>query len=300
VANVGSFTKAANELHISQPALSRRVSLLENSLGTPLFSRFMDRVQLTEAGSALVPYANAVVTALRDGIEAVRSTNQGERGQISLAIASPLLNSRVISVFQDFQRSSPNIELSLHSGTSAEVSVLVLRGDASLGLRYRMDPNPRMHSEMIGSEEMIIVCAPTHPLAGRKSVSPARLAAETWIAVPVRSDDPDGGFVNVLKQYGLKSGRTMVIDSTMAQKRLIEAGFGIGILAYGSVQEELASGRLVALSSPKIRTNVPVMLVHRKSMHVGPVARRIWEALLRAFPDPVYPPRKSIARRSRK
>src|SRR4051812_12500434 len=90
VVHEGSFTRAAARLNISQPALSRRISLLEKSLGSPLFSRYLDGIQLTEAGAALLPHAHAATTALRDGLEAVRGTTQGESGNIDLAIASTL------------------------------------------------------------------------------------------------------------------------------------------------------------------------------------------------------------------
>jgi len=283
VARCNSFTRAASELHISQPALSRRINVLEESLGAVLFSRYMNGVQLTEAGMALFPFAVTAMTALQDGVEAVRANGQGESGNVTIAVTSSLLNPGVISILARFQQLVPKVELSIHSGTSPDVSRLVLSGEAGLGLRYHTDPDPRLHCEPVGTEKTIIGAAGIHPLAGVKAVPRAKLASETWIAVPIQPGDANGGFANVLQQHGLTSRRAMLIDSTMAQKRLIEANFGIGILAYGSVKEELAAGKLVALDVSRFNTTVPIMILHRKNMHIGEATRRLITMLSHAF-----------------
>ena len=283
VARFGSFTRASEHLNLSQPALSRRISLLENAIGSALFDRFRNGVQLTDAGRGFLPHAEAALASIQDGVETARGAAQGETGQIVLAIAGSLCSVRVIEKLGEFRRKHAGIELSILAGTSTEVSELVLRSEANLGLRYRVDTNRRLHSDPIGTERLVLVCSPTHPLAGLKSVSRTQLADETWIAFPARPSDPLESLRGIFKEHGLSGKRAMVIDNTIAQKRFIEAGFGIGLLPYGSVQEEIGRGSLHVLNIKSMRTSVPVALVHRKGTYIGKIAQSLAAMLVPVF-----------------
>src|SRR5688572_33032644 len=86
IADLGDFTQAGRQLHRSQPAISRRLSLLEDELGVPMFERIRGRARLTDAGRAFLPHAEAALAALKDGREAVHGLKTGMRGAISLAL----------------------------------------------------------------------------------------------------------------------------------------------------------------------------------------------------------------------
>src|SRR6516225_6778643 len=96
IAELGGFTRAGRRLHRSQPAISRRLLLLEQELGTPLIERIRGRTQLTEAGRAFLPHAEAVLAAVRDGREAVRGLNAGLSGAVSLALVGTLADTHVV------------------------------------------------------------------------------------------------------------------------------------------------------------------------------------------------------------
>jgi DNA-binding transcriptional LysR family regulator len=278
VARTGSFTAASAQLHLSQPALSRRIGLIEQSLGAPLFDRHPDGARLTEPGRAFLPHAEAALTTLQDGIEAAQGTTRGERGQVSLAVIGALCNAQVVGALDRFRKELPGIDLSLsfHAGTSSEVSEQVLRGEASLGLRYRLDDDPRLECEQIGEETMLICCAPRHTLAREKVVTPEQLAEQDWIAFPMQYRSADSEFWERLSWYELPVGRKLMrIDSTSAQKRLLIADFGVGLLPTGAVQEELQLGELIALNVPAMRAAVPVTLVRRKAAYVSSSVARL-------------------------
>src|SRR5439155_1585534 len=111
---------------------------------------------------------------------------------------------------------------------SQEVSVLVRRGDATLGLRYGADPHPEMLATPIYDEPMMVVCSPRHRLARHRRVAPSALGAERWVAFPPRSDafyDPyPWSLQNRLAAWGLSPAEIIPIDSLTAQKRMVEAG----------------------------------------------------------------------------
>src|SRR5262249_44527525 len=138
----GGFTKGAASLHLSQPAISRRIQLLEQELEAPLFERIATGVIPTEAGWALLPHAEALLASMRDGLEAVRALAGTERGSVTLAVVGTLASTGLTERLRAFREQHPQVDLRLRTALSAEVSSLVRRGDATLGLRYDVDPHP--------------------------------------------------------------------------------------------------------------------------------------------------------------
>lgn len=280
---MGSFTRAAAELNLSQPTLSRRVRAVERSLGTTLFDRLPSGARLTEPGRGFLPYAESALQSLRDGHEAAHGIEGGKGGRISIAFVDALGYRGLTTLLARFRAANPSIELSLHSGTSAEVSSLVLRGEATLGLRYRPDPDDSIDSQVVGEEVLEVVCSPEHRLARLKTVTRAALAGETWIGYPYQPAAPDAGLARVLLQYGLRGHRVMAIHSVPLQMELIAANFGIGMLTRGTVREALRRGALRALNVSGLRNSVPVALVQRRGAYRSGAAKRLATLLAEAF-----------------
>jgi len=283
VARLGSFTRAAAELNLSQPALSRRIRMIERALGGMLFDRLPEGARLTEAGRAFMPFAERALISLRDGDDAVRAVGNGDRGRISLAFASTFDSRGVTRAVDRFRRDNPGLELILYTGTSVEISDLVRRGDADLGLRYRADSDAALESRIIGEEVIEIICSPRHKLAKLKTVSPEQLAEETWIGYPYQRSVPDAGIKRMLLQYGLLSAHYMAVDSNELQIELTATNFGIGMLPRSTVAPALRAGRVRTLKVPAVRNVVPIALIRRKGAHQGPASKRLAAALIDAI-----------------
>ena len=142
----GGFTRAATTLHLSQPAVSRRLDLLERELGRPLFDRTRGGAQLTEAGRAFLPHAETLLASMRDGVEAVRALERSDRGTVTVALVGTLASTLLTTRLQRFRDAHRQVRLDLRTALSREVSALVRRGDAALGLRYFADPDPDLVS----------------------------------------------------------------------------------------------------------------------------------------------------------
>lgn len=282
VARIGSFTRAAAELNLSQPALSRRIRTLEQSLGTVLFDRVPEGARLTEAGRSYLPFAERAMASLQDGSDAVRGVGEGLGGRVSLAFVSTAGYVSVTRAVERFRRDNPTVELALNTGTSTEVSDLVLRGEADVGLRYRADANPNIDSRVIGAEVVEIICSPQHPLARLKTVSPRALADETWIGYPYQRNAPDAGLKRMLMQYGLLSSHFMAVHSIELQIDLIAANFGIGLLTRSTVAAAVKSGQVKALKVTGVRNAVPIAMVRRKGAHESVAARKLANLLAQA------------------
>src|SRR5262245_50114245 len=148
----GGFTRAAAALNLSQPAVSRRLQLLERELGAPLFERLSNGVLLTEAGKAFLPHAEALLASIRDGVDAVRGSADKDRGGITLALVGTLASTTLTESLRAFRERYPLVQLHLRTALSREVSALVRRGDATLGLRYGADRDPDIVSAIVHDE----------------------------------------------------------------------------------------------------------------------------------------------------
>src|SRR5262245_56140632 len=264
----GGFTRASATLHLSQPAISRRIDLLEAELGAPLFERMRTGVVLTDAGRAFLPHAEALLASQRDGIAAVQALRGTTQGTVALAVVGTLASSTLTDCLRRFRERHPDVDLRLQTALSLEVSALVRRGDATLGLRYSADPDPDLLGTTIHDEPLLLVCGAHHRLARARRVPPRALAGERWITFPGRpgtSREPyASAFTHTLAKLGLDAADILPIDSLTAQKRMVEAGFGVALLAASSVDEELRTGTLRQLRIPALRASIPVVLIHRR------------------------------------
>ena len=282
IARNGGFTRGSAALHLSQPATSRRIKLLEAELGAPLFDRLGRGVTLTEAGRAFLPHAQALLASMRDGIDAVNAVRGTGQGTVTLALVGTLASSSLTARLSRLCQEHPGLDLRLRTALSAEISALVLRGDAALGLRYGTDPDPGLVSVIIHRERLVPVCPPGHPLTAGGTDLAAALAGQRWLAFPPRPGAPDAYAValqQLLAAHGLGAAEILPIDSLTAQKRMAEAGFGLAILPESSLDEELRTGTLRAIDAPALTATIPVALIRRRNAFQTGAARALTAAL---------------------
>jgi DNA-binding transcriptional LysR family regulator len=277
IVELGGFTRAAQRLHRSQPAISRRLDLLEDELGAPLFERSRGRLRLTEAGRAFLPHAEAALASLRDGRNAVRELQSGMGGTVSLALVGTLADTHIVEALRRFTAQWENVRLELRTALSREVTELVRRGEAMLGLRYYVSGRPDIVSVNAGYEAMLVVVAPGHPLTGRRIRETRWLAGERWVGFPTTSGEGGSGqaLAQLLTRAGLEGADITLIDSLTAQKRLAESGFGLALVPESSVRDELRRGALVALDIPLMRTEIPVFAIHRRNGYLSSAAKAL-------------------------
>jgi DNA-binding transcriptional LysR family regulator len=121
----------------------------------------------------------------------------------------------------------------------------------------------------VDDERLVPVCAPDHPLSGARRVTPAALRGERWLAFPPRAGSAPEPYASALERRlaacGLDAAEIVPIDSLTAQKRMVEAGFGLALMPASAVAEELAAGTLRELRAATLRATIPVVLVHRRN-----------------------------------
>jgi DNA-binding transcriptional LysR family regulator len=283
IAELGGFTRAGARLHRSQPAISRRLGLLEHELGAPLFERLRGRARLTEAGRAFRPHAEAALAALKDGRDAVRDLQSGLRGTLSLALVGTLADTRIVDSLRRFRRRARDVTLELRTASSAEVTDLVRRGEVTLGLRYGVPEGDDLTVHPAGSEALLVVAAADHPLAGRRLRDARALRGERWVGFPPLTGDRNAsgrGLQQLLIRAGLDDADITLIDSLTAQKRLAQAGFGLALMPESSVRDELRQGLLARLDVAAMRAVNPITALHRRNGYLSPASKALLALLI--------------------
>jgi DNA-binding transcriptional LysR family regulator len=278
----GGVSKAAKALHRSQPAISRRIALLEQELGVPLFERVAGRTRLSDAGRLMVPYAERAVAATLDAFNAIRSLARQIAGPVSLAVVGTLAVGRLSAILKRFAEDYPDVDLTLRTATSAEIADLIRRGEATIGLRYHRAASPDLDCELLFAEPLQVMCAPSHPLAGRRVQNLADLRQERWIAFPEapgRSEIAASHIAALFLARGLNDIAWTPVDSLTAQKRLVEAGFGIALLSESHAADELRLSAIATISVGDLAANHEIVAVTRRGGFLSAASQRLLEII---------------------
>lgn len=173
VADRQSFSKAAEQLHITQPAVSKRVAALESQLNTALFDRISRKVQLTEAGEALLPRARALVVELEDcrrALSRLTGPDGAVSGRLSVATSHHIGLHRLPPVLRQYVAEYPDVELDLRFMDSEEGCLAVERGDLELAIvTLPNQPPERLTAVQIWHDPLVVIVAKNHPLASVKN-----------------------------------------------------------------------------------------------------------------------------------
>ncbi|MCB1671233.1 MAG: LysR family transcriptional regulator [Gammaproteobacteria bacterium] len=230
VAESGSFSSAAEQLHLTQPAVSKRISLLEQQLEAPLFDRIGRHVTLTEAGRTLLPLATEILHALRDARQQIKDLQQTVSGQLRLVTSHHIGLHRLPAVLRRFAERYPQVEIDIQFMDSELACQSILAGEFDLGVVTRStSQDERMQQECIWIDRLIFVAASDHPLSRKKTVSLEDLSRHPALL-------PDRRFLTTRIVADLFNARQLELKSIMSTnyletiKALISVGYGWGVL----------------------------------------------------------------------
>lgn len=287
IARRGGISAAADALARTQPAISRRLALLEAQTGMPLFERIGRRLVLSDAGATLLPYAERVVAALDDAQAAVAATRAGGAGTARVVAVGTLAGATLSAALKRVKARLPGLDVRIETATSAEVSAKVRAGEATIGLRYFEDRSRDLDCKVVQEERLVVACSTGHPLAGRRVGSLSRLAGERWLSFPVQAGRGEAFAASVFAHFlalGVDQIDWTAVDSLTAQKRLVEGGFGLALLQASAIEEELAHGQMAVIRVGGLDARVPVALLHRRGAYLGEGAAALLHELERLRP----------------
>ncbi|CAG2136550.1 LysR family transcriptional regulator [Cupriavidus plantarum] len=276
VVETGSFSAAARRLGKTQSTISSAISNLEIDLGVTLFDRTNKIPTVTEAGRTLLGEATAVLERCRS-LEAHAASLAGANpAELTLAIEIPY--NTVMPVLMDFEREFPYVDLTIRNPMSGDVSELVLKGDAEVGIAFAQPGySPELDFVQLGKLIMVHVTHPAHPLAALERVSFEDLHAYRRLAFTAHANKLP------TTEY-LRAARTWQAESYLALMEMVSNGLGWATLPRQLIRDELARGDLVELqlaAYPHTDWLVGVDLVWRRAASRGRAHRWLHHRLQR-------------------
>jgi DNA-binding transcriptional LysR family regulator len=237
VSDQESFSLAAARLHLTQPAVSKRVALLENQLGVRLFDRIGRTVNLTEAGRELYSRAAAILADVEDSRRAITNLNGSVSGQLSLATSHHIGLWRLPQVLREYSTRFPAVALDLHFMDSEVAHEEIVQGNLELGI-ITLAPNPheRLHSTPIWKDQLTFVCANDHPLAGSGQVE-IDVLAEYPAVLPDMSTFTGRIVKQMFEEKGLSLKTGMSTNYLETIKMLISVGLGWSVLPHSMLDD---------------------------------------------------------------
>jgi DNA-binding transcriptional LysR family regulator len=273
-----SFTRAAAELFLTQPAVSMQVKQLETRLGLPLFEQLGKRIFLTEAGNEVANYARAITQQL-DEMDAVLNRLKGVGGgKLKISVATTA-NYFIPSLLGTFMQRYPDIAVSLDV-TNRE-SLLRQLNENVVDLVVMGQPPPEMDLDagLFMDNPLVIVAPPDHPLAKQKKIPLQRLQNEIFLV----REPGSGTRVAMERFFSERQIRVMTgmeVGSNEAIKQSVQAGLGLGLLSQVTLEQELTLKRLVVLDVAEFPILRHWYVVHRKGKRLPLSAQAFKEFLL--------------------
>ncbi len=248
VARAGSVTRAADLVHVSQPAISKALGQLERGLGVVLFERRARGMRLTEAGTVLAEQARALFGLARTTEEEMRAFRGLQRGTLRVG-ASTTIGAYVIPpILAQFARKYPDVEMRLMIGNTGEIARRLSAYDLDVALVEGPVTDPRLVAEPWREDVLELIAPRAHPLVGRR-VTWSDLEAEVFLL-----REPGSGtrevVVRGLAAAGFTPRRTVELGSTEAITRSVAAGLGVGFVSHAAAAEQLVLGTVPTLRIP--------------------------------------------------
>ena len=273
-----SFTRAAVELHLSQPAVSMQVKGIEIILGLPLTEQMGKKIFLTDAGREVL-YASQSITARLDDLQAnLAQLRNLESGQLNIAVTSTV-NAVATGLLARFRSRLPNVAIHLDVSNRAAVLAQLAANRIDLAIMGQVPEGLGLDAIRFMENPLVVIAPPSHPLARKKIVPVQKLAAESFL-VRETGSGTRGAMERFFAAKGLSINTSMEMSSNEAIKQAVQAGLGLGILSLHTLEQELTLKRLAVLKVEGFPIMRDWYIVHRADKRLSPVAQAFKEFVL--------------------
>jgi len=289
VARHTSISRAAAELHLTQPAVSMQIKQLEEQVGLPLFEQIGRRIYITDAGRELRNHAQRITAQLVELQSAMEQLRGLERGVLRLAVVSTA-NYFLPPLLAAFTVRHPGVRISLHVANREAVLGALVDNVTDLAVTGMPPDEVDVVAQHFMDNPLVVIAAPAHPLAKRGSVPLSALEQETLVM-----REPGSGTRAALERHLIAHGVSYragsEFSSNEAIKQAVRAGLGLGVVSAQTIELELATGRLVVLpvqTFPIVRQWYVVHLSHKR---LSPAAQAFRAMLLSQDPHEAGAPK---------
>jgi DNA-binding transcriptional LysR family regulator len=271
VAREKSFSRAAEALGRTQPAVSQTIRRLEDELGTALFDRSSKDGTLTAAGEVVIEYARQMLNLRQNTMAAVGDLRDVKSGKITLS-ANEHTVFAILPIIAEFHRLHPEVKVEVRRGVASRIPEEIASREVELGVLSFKPKDDALVVVGIGSDDIVLIVSPKHRFAGKKDVAISALASEKFIAHNARSPYRKH-VIETFAAHDAKLNIAIELPSLEAIKRLVEADVGIALVPRLSVRSEMSDGSLVGLDVCELKLTRKLNIVYRKNAALSHAAK---------------------------
>lgn len=264
VARLLNFTKAADALHMTQPAVTFQIRQLEEYFNTRLFDRTHNRVSLTEAGQRVYGFADRIFEIYDEMEHSIREMTGDVSGIVTLGASTTIAEYMLPFLLGDFKSKNPEVNIRLKVSNTDGIVSMVENNIIDLGIVEASVSNKNLQVDVCRMDQLVAIMPPTHPLAGFEALTPQQL-----LAYPFICREEGSGTREVISEYlrdqGVEETPNICLElgSPEAIKGAVEAGMGISIMSHSTVHKELKLNTLSAIPLNPVMQR-PFSFVHQR------------------------------------
>ena len=273
-----SHSRAADELYLSQPAISMQLKQLEQSVGLPLFEQVGKKIHLTDAGREMLHYSRSISQQLQE-MAAVFDEMKGlERGHLDISVVSTA-NYFMPQLLAKFCQQHPKIQISLHVANRDAVLQHLTENRTDLAIMGQPPEGADMLAQSFMKNLLVVIAPPLHPLCKLKRVKIKQLEQESFLL-----REQGSGTRNAMERFfaghNIRFRAGMEMGTNEAIKQAVQAGMGLGIISLHNVELELETGRLAVLNVEYFPIVRHWYITHRKTKRLSTAAQAFKQFLL--------------------
>jgi DNA-binding transcriptional LysR family regulator len=272
VAEMHSFTRAADVVHLTQPGVSKHIKQMEEHYGTPLFDRLGKKVALTQAGEILLEATHDVMASINAAEQRIEELKGSHGGRLVIGASFPLGIYVLPGILAAFRKQFPAIEVTVDISLSEKIVAKILANKLDLGLVSPGVNDPSLISKQFMTDELIAIAPSSHRWANKTRIKPQEFLGETFI-VAARGAGTRAVVEERLKEKGIVLSNVVDFGNMEGVKRAVEAGLGVSIQSKSVVQREISAGSLAGVSLAGIDAKLARSYIYRKDKHLSNAAK---------------------------
>jgi LysR family transcriptional regulator, low CO2-responsive transcriptional regulator len=265
-----NYTRAAEELYLSQPAVSRQIQQLEKTVGVELFEQIGKTLSLTDAGRALVPEAERLLAMHARVAERIGAFQRGVAGRLRIGAGTTPGCYLLPPILGRFTRDNPEVELQYTVEASGQIEHKILRNELDVGFVGAPPTDREIVTEEIARDRIVCFARNDHPLASRSRISIKSLANETWILREKESATRQL-FSNWYETAGGSFGHTIELRSLEGVRELVASGVGISCVSIRAIETDLETKRVSTLRLTGLNLSRPILMIRHIDKPLTPL-----------------------------
>ena len=276
-----TFTRAAERVCRTQPAVSQSIKKLEEDIGTPLFARDVHEVSLTEAGKLLVQYARRMLNLRRDALRQLSELKTLKAGTLAVAAHESAAVYLLPGALRGYLEQFPDIKVGIYRSRLNEIPRQVMDREVDIGFVKDEPAFHEVHSTEVHLDQMVLIAAPHHPLVGRPHVTIQHLASEPFVLHSLCTTTAEM-MHKIFEQHRIKFRVVAELWSFENIKGFVREGVGLAIVPGVTVRESLRDGSIARIPLRALETPRRTLMIYRDQGYLSDCASALIE-LVRNF-----------------